>query len=157
MQFHAKTRRTLCKRSLQNELLPLRKEEAMTNDNPKCEHFVGQDEYQNFVWTRNGGEFETRTLKQVCPYCPKPLHSEPSCEHDKGNRWTIDDGFDGTMSYLKQNHPTCPFCKPVEPSVESIARSIRKNFAVGQKLDSFALACLEDQILTALRNERGRK
>lgn len=76
---------------------------------------------------------------------------EKKCEHDKGEY------FEHITK--KVGKIECPFCKPapVEPSVESIARSIRKNFAVGQRLDSFALACLEDQILTALRNERNRK
>ena len=111
---------------------------------PKCEHDEG------YCWTREIGGSplnEHSILKtdcSVCPYCPKPLPSEcpvcltvqtgahtckrakplpsePKCEHDwePGYWWKSSNDF-----CRKDKHPTCPFCKPVEPLTEKKDLSI---------------------------------
>jgi len=82
----------------------------------------------------------------------KPSTSQ-SCEHDKGTIWRTETG-NGGFGVCSKVVP-CPFCKPtaVEPSVESIARSISHNrWDRNIRQDDFI-----NMIAEALRNERNRK
>lgn len=83
----------------------------MTNDNPKWNvEFCG--------CLPNHGR---------CKYClsfpetPKPLPSEPKCEHDGTDRWCdYKNNPASPFVALKEDCPECPICKQVEPSVEAL-------------------------------------
>jgi hypothetical protein len=108
-------------------------------------------------------------------------HAPKKCKHDHGERWTIDDGFGGTMSYMKADHPTCPFCNPdpkkcdckygvrgggcsdyhgspapKDKGVEEIAKEAVKMF-LGLKIDTHVQICLEARIKSALTDERKKR
>jgi len=123
----------------------------MTNDNPKCPVCL----------TVQTGAHTCKRAKPLPsdPECKRLRESgndlgsvyvpEPKCEHDEYS----DTYWCGDRAYKKKvNYPTCPFCKPVEPSVEEIAEKLLSKFCEDDLMSE-----LKEGIVNALRNERNRK
>lgn len=72
----------------------------------------------------NGGTaFFYRCEKCLMPCEPKPLPSEPKCEHDRGDYWW--DGPNPDAVYRKETpDEKCPICKPVIEIDPGIGESV---------------------------------
>jgi len=140
---------------------------------PSCEHYSAHFK-TSYRWKKDG----MFAWGDVCPFCPATKGERESCEHDKGKYWREEIGSD---YFEKKYYPTCPFCKPVEPSVESIAHKLllckkcdgRGFFLVGNGDEPGQEECgacyqghlmyperfddVKTLIAEALRNERNRK
>lgn len=130
----------------------------MTNDNPKCKLCNGS----GYV---TDGDYETGYEHIDCPDCKaKPLLSEPSCEHDKGQWWNNEE----TKAYFQKSlvgiqkslvGNICPFCKSVEPSVEAfdagLIQEIYDYCDYRRKVSGVAMAIVE--LIKERKKERNRK
>lgn len=150
----------------------------MTNDNPKscccgAETMINMDLY----------EFKCGKCGKTCKIKPSPEPKcdpvnvnngdyrpldEPSCEHDDVTRWrqNYSDDPSDFCAVGKKIKPTCPFCKPVEPSVEALDHTHPDYKAVLKLVNKHGFDIRSDEIahqitkdflkwhLQALRNER---
>jgi len=131
------------------------------SDNPMksaCAHFVGQDEYRNYIWTREEGKFETRTLNNICPYCkPQPIgkpEREKLRSYERVENVVLGDEPTPSFNGKADDESLPPNCKIADDIITEMhnltpSTKLRAKVAISIALNKARLDALEEAALVA--------